>query len=880
MRWLSQMPVRVKMLFGRRNADIRLDEELRDHLERQIAENIVAGMSSYDARLAALRSFGNPALLRDQARDTWSWNRLESLLRDVRIGVRALLRTPGFAAIAILIMALGIGINTAIFSIVHHILLDPLPLPHPEQLYAVWARSDARGQSRIAASGPDFLDYHDQSQSFAAMAEVLHFTVTWTGDGEPRLVNCTGVSDDLFSMLGIHPLLGRYYNPSEYARLESGMIVISYRFWKNQLQSDPHVIGRVIHFEEVAQTIIGVAPPMPDLFPETDVYPTVTTRPSWPFMKWRANKFMTVIGRLKPGVSAVVAGDELTAILRRAPGEPPDVRAQLTPLKDDLVGGVHAQLRLIMTATALVLLITCINLAALLLVRSTRRGAEIALRVSLGAGPRRLTQQFMAEGMVLALAGSLLGIAAGWFALRVIARLPGLQLPRMDGVHLNRVALLATAAVAIGTTLLFGWVPMLSFSRSDLAPALRSGRTETGRSHRRSFAWLVVAEIACSVVLSVCAGLLLRSFVRLQHVDPGFQPESMLTVYLRTNYYTPEGRGFWRDVLAGVSELPGVSSAALGDCTPGRGAATATLQFADRANDPNHAPPTQGCWISADFFKTSGTALLRGRFFAANDGADAPSVAIVNAEAARQYWPGENPIGKQIGVNYTGAGRVSTGTPRMREVVGVVESIKQGSLDSATEPAVYMPYLQDETSHDMASMSLFVRSFVNPAALADTVRARIHVVRANQPVQALEPMTELMAQSLAPRRYSLSLLATFAALAVLLSALGIYGVVSYTTQQRTREFGVRIALGATRARVMSQVLGEGLALTAMGVALGTGAALWTTQALSRLLFQVSPLDPLSIALAIALLAAISTIACLLPAWRASRLDPVRALRTE
>jgi predicted permease len=881
MLWYARLRMRFEMLFGRGKAAARLDEELRDHLERQIAENIAAGMNAEEARYAALRIFGNPALMRDQARGTWNWTRLELLARDLGYGARRLRRTPGFAAIAILVMALGIGINTAIFSVVHHILAEPLQLPQPGELYAVWARSDAQGQSRILASGPDFLDYHDQNRSFTAIAEMIpNFTDTWTGDGDPKLVSCAAVSDDFFAMLGVHPFMGRFYTPSEYAHLDNDSIVISYRFWKNQLQGDPHVLGRVVHLEETANTIVGVAPPMPDLFPDADVYPTLSTRPSWDFMKWRGNKFLTVIGRLKPGVTPVSASEELTAILRRAPGEPADVRVQLVPLKDDLVGGSKTQLRIVMAATALVLLIACINVAALLLARSTRRGAEIALRVSLGAGPQRLSQQFMAEGLVLAASGCALGVLAGWFGLRLVGRLPGLQLPRMEGIHLNGVVLLITAVIAIATTLLFGWAPLLGFSRTNLSPALRSGRTETGRPHRRSFAWLVIAEIASSVVLSVCAGLLLHSFWRVEHVDPGFQPEQMLTTYLRTNYYTPEGRPFWRDVLTGVSALPGVNSVALADCTPGKGASTATLVFSDRANDPDHAPPTQGCWISADFFKTSGTPLLHGRFFAGNDDADSLPVVIVNAEAARQYWPRENPIGKRIGVNYTGAGRVSKGAPRMREVVGVVGAIKQGALDSATKPAVYMPYLQDETSHDMATMSLFVRSTANPAALADSVRARIHAVRPNQPVQNLQPMTDLIANSLAPRRYGLSLLGAFAALAVLLSALGIYGVVSYATQQRTREFGVRIALGATRGSVMSDVFRQGLALTASGAVLGAGGALWATQTLSHILFQVSPLDPVSFAFAIALLALISICACLLPAWRASRLDPMQALRTE
>ncbi len=881
MRWWRKLAMRIRMLIRRGKAAARLDDELRFHLDRQIAENVAVGMNAEEARQAALRSFGNPAALRDQTHATWSWTWLESMIRDVRYGARTLRRSPGFAAVAILVMALGIGINTAIFSVVHHVLIEPLPFPQSESLYAVWARSDVQGQSRIKASGPDFLDYYDQNKSFSAVAETIpQFTVTWTGDGDPKLVNCAGVSDDFFAMLGVHPFMGRFYTPAEYKQLESATTVISYRFWRNQLQGDPHVVGRVIHFEETAETIVGVAPPMPDLFPDADVYPTLTTRPSWPFMKWRGNKFLTVTGRLKPGTTPAIAEEDLTAILRRAPGEPPDVRVQLIPLKDDLVGGSRTQLRIVMAATALVLLIACINVAALVLARSARRGAEIALRVSLGARPSRLSQQFMAEGLLLAVSGCALGVMGGWFGVRLIGRLPGLELPRMEGVHLNGNVLLVTAAVAIATSLLFGWAPLLTFSRTSLSPALRSGRTETGRSQRRSFAGLVIAEIACAVILSVCAGLLLRSFWRIEHVDPGFDPESMLTTYLRTNYYTPEGRPFWRDVLAGVSALPGVSAAALADCTPGKGAATATLNFSDRANNPDHAPPTQGCWISKDFFKTSGTPLLRGRSFNEQDNADSAPVVIVNSEAARQYWPGEDPVGKRIGVNYTGPGRVGGAAPRMREVVGVVGAIKQGALDSATKPAVYMPYLQDETSHDMATMSLFVRSSGYSPALADSVRARIHAVRPDQPVQDLQPLTDLMAQSLAPRRYSLSLLGAFAALAVLLSALGIYGVVSYTTLERTREFGVRIALGAARSSVMSQVFRQGLALTLAGAALGALGAMAAVRVLSHILFEVSPLDPISFAFAIALLSFISICACLLPAWRVSRLDPVKALRTE
>ena len=354
----------------------------------------------------------------------------------------------------------------------------------------------------------------------------------------------------------------------------------------------------------------------------------------------------------------------------------------------------------------------------------------------------------------------------------------------------------------------------------------------------------------------------------------------MLTTYLRTNYYSAEGRGFWRDVLQQVATLPGVRAAALADCKPGKGAAIATLVFSDRPNDPNHPPAAQGCWTSSDFFRVSQTPLIHGRFFTPDENADTAPVLIINEQAARKFWPGEDPIGKTIGINYTGPGRTSKSAPRMREIVGVVRGMKQGPLELPIEPAVYMPYLQDETNHDMATMSLFVRSVADPVALESSIRARIHVVAPQQPIDDMQTLQDVVAQSMAPRRYSLSLLAAFAVLALLLSAIGIYGIVSYTTQLRTREFGIRIAVGATRTSVMSNIFQRGLALTAAGAILGVGTALLLTRILAQLLFEVTPLDALSFASAVVLLALTSIGACLLPAWRASRLDPIRALRSE
>lgn len=504
----------------------------------------------------------------------------------------------------------------------------------------------------------------------------------------------------------------------------------------------------------------------------------------------------------------------------------------------------------------------------------------MAVRLSLGATRARLRQQLLIEGLALNALAIVPGVGMAWLALRLLPHLRWLDMPRIEGARLDGTALLATGAIAAGATLLTGLAPMLELSRLNLAAALRSRRADTGRSGHRAFSALVIAEIACSMVLAVCAGLLLHSYWRLAHVDPGFEPEQMLTTYLRTNYYTPEGRPFWRDVLEGVATLPGVRAAALADCTPGGGAAIATLVFRDRPNDPRNAAPAEGCWASADFFRVTGTPLIRGRFFDSSDGADSAPVAIVNEEAARKYWPSEDPLGRFIGVNYTGPGRKGGVAPRMRQIVGVVRGMKNGSLEKPTEPAVYMPYLQDETFHDMATMSLFVRSAGDPVVLESSIRARVHQVRADQPIDEMRTIDDMISQSMAPRRYSLSLIAAFAALALVLCSVGIYGIVSFTTLQRTREFGIRIALGATRSEVLALVVRHGLLLTLAGTAIGTLASFVCTRALGQLAFETSLIDGPSFLLSALTLALISVGACIAPALRAARTDPAIALRSE
>jgi putative ABC transport system permease protein len=871
----------IGRFFYRSRTERDLEEELQSHINFRADALERSGLTRAEAERRARLDFGSPERFREECRENIAGNFIDTLMQDLRFSVRTLAKQPVFAAIAIVTLAIGIGMSTLMLSIVHDVMIRPLPYANSQRLYAIYARSDSTGQTRVATSGPDFLDYLEQNRSFSHLAEYIpRFTFTWTGEGEPKLVICTAASEQFFNLLGVRPYLGRLYEPREYTYLENDTLVVSYRFWKNQLGGDPHVLGRVVHFEGQNQTIVGVLPLMSDLFPDTDIWPKLTTRPSWPYMQWRGNKFLRVVGELRPGVTPAMAEEDLSAILRRVPEEPRDVRVQLVPLKEDLVGNLRVPLIATLGAAALILVVASINIAALLLARAVKRQPEMALRLSLGAGLRRIARQLITEAAVLSGVGCAFGLVLAWSGLRLLTQLSSLSLPRFDEVHLNPPALIATIVIASGTAFLFGWLPAIGFSRLQLSSALRSRGVETGERRKLSLPALVVAEIACSLVLTVAVGLLLHSFWRIVHTDSGFQPQSLLRIYLRTNFYTEKGRPFWKGVLTETASLSGVRSSALSDWRPGHDAAIATFVFDDRSNDEAHLPAGEGSWVSADFFRTVETPLIAGRSFNEHDDENAPPVIIINTEAAHQFWPGQDPIGKRIGVNYTGPGRRSEAAPRFREIVGIVGNMKQDSLDAPVAPAVYLPYLQDETNHNMATMSLFVRTEGNPIALADSLRDRIHAVDPDQPVQSVQNVADLVSDSVATRRYTLILIGMFAVIDLVLAAVGVYGVISYVTAQRTREFGVRVALGATRGRVISEVLRGGLRLTVIGLAIGTAGAFVLTRSLSALLFEMSPLDPLSYSAAIILLALVSICACLVPAWRASRVDPIIAMQSE
>jgi len=866
---------RMKALWNQERIHHEIAEELTFHIEQRTEENVRRGMPAEQARHEAEQRFGHLTQLREQGYEVRGGGWIESFLQDVVYGTRVLRRNPAFTLTAVITLALGIGVNTALFAILENVLIRPLPYQDAGRLFMVREKA---GPDAILTklSGPEFDDIHDQGHSLDRVADVLpYFAETLIGEGEPRNVMCTAITYDFFPLLGIHPILGRLFTPQEY-HIDGGGVILSNHFWKKQFGGDPHVIGRVLKLGNGEVPVLGVMPDMPDFLPETDAWMNIV--PELEFMHWRQNKFLSVVGHLKPGTTREQAEQEMTAILRRAPGQPATLAVALVPLKEIVVGNVSSQLKIAMGAVLVVLLITCVNMMGLLLARASGRGAEVAMRLSLGAKPVRILRQFITENLILVTMGTCVGVGLASILLRLVRNFNWGDLPRTTQIAIDGRVIAAAVLATLGVSLFLAWGPASLFSRLNVNAALKTGRAAPRKP--RAFRLLVVTEMGCALVLLVAAGLLLRSLWMAEHVDPGFRADHVLKTYLRTNYYAAEGAGYYDQLLEKIGETPGVNNVAVADCVPGRGAAISRVKFDDRPNDPEKPLLADGCWASSTFFTTLGVRLERGRLFNDHDIATSPAVVIVNKKFAREYWPGENPLGKRIAVGYTGPGRRSTGAERLREVVGVVADMKLHALDAPGNPSLYMPFKQDETSHDYASMTLFVRTAGDPVWFADTLRRQIHAVSPDQTVGSISTMEDVISSGFSQRRFSLALLGSFAGLALLLSAVGLYGTIAYSVSQRTREMGLRVALGATPQNLLGLIVKEGLVLAGAGVVLGICLAPLCARAMRSLLFRVSTLDPITFIGVAILLIAVAATASFLPARKAAFTDPMEALRAE
>jgi putative ABC transport system permease protein len=876
--WLYTIPLRLRSLFHRAEADRELDEELCGHVEEKTEEYVAGGLSPSDARRQALLEIDGIEKTKEECRDTRRVSWLQDFAQDLRFGIRILRKSPGFATVAILTLALGIGANTAIFSVVEAVVLKPLSFRDPERLFVAWTTAKGIGDDRTGVSMPEFEDFQSQSHSFEYLANLLPlFHYTWIGDGEPKVVRCTGISHDFFPMLGIQPLLGRLYEPQEY-HVDGVQVVVSYSFWQNDLGGDPHVIGRFLNVDNTGgMTIIGVMPPMPDWFPDTDIW--AKDVPDFDWVRLRGNRIFWVAGRLKHGVTRQQAERELTTIVHRGAGEPHDLQVVLVPLKDQIVGDTRIAIEIVMGAASLVFLIALVNVAYLLLARSSRRQTEIALRVGLGAPLSRILRQFVTENLVLALLGGALGVPLAINLLKLISRLNLAQLPRSNMIQVDWHVLAFALTVTLILGVLLALAPAAGLGKLDLNSILKTGRSGMDITAKSRFRLLLISEVSLAVVLVVGAGLLVRSFWAVEHVNLGFQPDRLITAFLRTNYFGRDGAEFYNRTLQRVSELPGVQSVAVSNCLPTSDSDQAALAFFDRPNDPNNAPVVGECWISSDYFQTVGTPLLHGRTFTPRDDLGALPVAIINQELAQRYWPGQNPIGKHFALRPVAQARAPL-APRLLEVVGVVANVKYGGLELPTEPFLYTPFLQDEENRVFVAMNLFIRSAADSRSLIQSVPAAVHAVEPNQPVEYIRTMDSVISTGLASRRLTLLLVGSFAGLALLLAAVGIYGMIAYFVSQRTREMALRIALGAHPSDVLRMVMRQGFTFVSAGLFLGLLFAVVLTRLMSSLLFGVTSSDPMTFLAVIVLLAAVALLACYIPARRAMRVDPIVALRYE
>ena len=805
---------------------------------------------------------------------------MDRFLQDLRFSLRMLGRNPAFTAVAVLALALGIGGNAAIFSVVDGVLLKPLALPAADRLVVTQA-----------VSVPDFLDWREQSRVFSGMAAWNATGLNWTGRSEPQRLRAALVSPGFFSTLDVGPALGRAFSAAEHRPGGPQAVVLADGLWQRAFGGDPGVLGRALTLGGASYTVVGVLPRNFRFVGTADVW--VPYRFDDPASYNRGSNFLSVVARLAPGVSLRRARTEMADIVARLERLHPENAGrsvQWTPLPEELVANVRRALLALLAAVGLVLLIACADVANLLLARAAARRREIAVRTALGASRRRLLRQLLTESVLLSLLGAGLGLLlARWGTRRLLALMPAGRIPRLEEVGIDGRVLAFTLGVALLTGLAFGLVPGLHASRPDVAGTLKSGAAGAGAAGGRGGArlrdGLVVAQVALALLLLVASGLTLKAFVRLSRVDPGIDPLHVLTLTLNLPA-TPvpaveaRRRGL-AEMLARIETLPGVRAASLTVFLPlGGSNLNGDFHIGGRPDPPpGRMPVAEQRVVAPHYFRAMGIPLLRGRDLEESDGPRAPGAALINETLARRFWPGRDPLGSQVAVDDL------QGKPIWMKVVGVVGDVRHFGLGREPRPEIYMPYRQMPA--DIVSLflplnpiSLVVRAAGEPVPLAAAVEREVHAVDRDQPVADVRTMESIVAESLSGPRFASLLLGLFGAVALLLAVAGVYAVLAYSVAQRTRETGLRMALGARRGDVLKLVVGQGMALTLGGVSLGLAAALAATRLLQSLLFGVSARDPQVFFGAPLVLGGVALLACLLPARRATRVDPMAALRGE
>ncbi|MEJ7809327.1 MAG: ABC transporter permease [Gemmatimonadaceae bacterium] len=880
--WLRRGLLRLRALLDRPAAERELDDEIRFHIEREAEERVRRGASPGDARRDALRAFGGVERHKDDCRDARGVRPLEELAQDLKYGVRALRKNPGFTTVVVLTLALGVGANTAVFSVVNGVLLRPLPYREPEQIVTLWQHNRTSGETRDDVSPANFLDWRERVRSYDGVAMIEPYGLDLLGPDGPESIRTWLVSDGFFSILGTPPQLGRPFRPEEFTAGHDHVVVMSDGMWRRRFGADPGIIGRTITLDQVPWTVIGVMPPefkfpagrelwAPRVFTEDDV-------------RQRGPAYFNVIARLKPGLAPGAAQAELSGVAAQLAREYPrtnaHVGATVVPLPEQLLGRVRKALLVLLGAVGFVLLIACANVANLSLARAVQREREFAIRAALGAGRGRVVRQLAAESVLVAALGGAAGVLLAYWGVKGIRAFSPANLPRMDELHLDARVLGFALAASLATALVFGLAPALYAARPNLHEGLRAGTrgATSGLARQALRGALAVGEIALAMVLLVGAGLLARSFASLLQVDRGYRSDHVLAVTVHVWQFaeTPAARaGYVRDAVERLAALPGVRAAGMTSSLPlaeAIGAVRAPLTIEGRpAPAPDAVPIAHTTAVTPGYFAALGIALRRGRMLARSDDASAPPVALINETMARRFWPDEDPIGKKIVVPIHYAGK-----PVSREIVGVVADVRHAGLAEEPRPSVFLAHAQAPTG----AITFAVRTAGDPLLALARVRETIRAPMPALPVSSATTLDTLLADSLRERRFHLLLLGTFSLLALALAGVGVYGIMSHATSERTREIGVRMALGARGADVLSLVMRQGGRLALVGVAAGLAGAAALTGLLRGMLYNVTPLDAVTFAGVAALVLVTAALACYVPARRATRVDPLRALRAE
>ena len=877
----------LRSLFRKKQVSQELEEELRGFLDMAAEEKMKQGTSRNDALRAVRLERGSLEVTKEEVRSARWESFVETCWQDLRFAARMLRRSPSFTAVAVLTLGLGIGANTTIFSVVNAILLRPLSYKDSDQLVQLIEHDQRRGIDFDWVSFPNFHDWAEQSKAFQYVAAYKFHAFNLTNVSQAEMLFGIKASANLLPMLGAEPILGRNFRPDEDQPGRDHEVILSYDTWKRTCGADPQLIGKTLTLNDEAYTVIGVMPAnfsFPPTVPVTSSLPSRKTAFLAPLgiafnPDQRDWNMLGVIARLKPGATIGQARADLDTVARNLelqyPAQNRGITVRVEPLLDQVVGDVRPALWIFLAAVSLVLLVACANVTNLLLARSTIREREMALRSSLGASRSRLVRQLLTESVLLGVAAGALGVLLAYGGMPLLTVLTPANLPRIENVAINGRVLAYTFVVSVLTGIIFGLAPSLGVGRADVSQPLKGQRSTATAKHSRLRSTLVVSEVALCLALLIGAGLMLKSFLRMERVDPGFRAKKLLTVWtiLSEAKYAPHQRAaFYEQAWQGIQALPGVKSVGAIDNLPLsgiHGGGPFTIEGHPTESDAD-APSAYRCVVSVDYIRTMGIPLLHGREFTERDREGTPTVLMINETAAHRYWPGKNAVGSRL--SFT-TGRTQ---PTWLEIVGVVKDVLHDGLESPAKPTIYLPFLQSA----QAFMVTVVRTDIDPAGLSSAVRGAIAAVDKDQPVLMTRTMADIYLDSVAQRRFNTALLVAFGTLALLLAVVGVYGLMAFAVARRTHEMGVRIALGAERWDVVKLVLGQGLRLVFFGTAFGLAIAFFLTRFLSKLLFNVPQTDPATFILVPLCLGGIALLASYIPARRAIRVDPVVALRYE